>query len=172
MLFRSVDLAEWLPRLQATLAECLEMLAESQEPEVFISRQRCGLCHWYSHCYALAQAQQHLSLVPGVTPSRYQSLQALGVADIQSLAAVCPVNLGEVIGREVASQLQQQAQSLIENRAMRRVTQQIRMSGIGEATIGGMPLQGTTTRGATTGGLPLHLEIPTAAIEQIGRAHV
>ena len=121
-----VDLGEWLPRLQATLADCLEMLAQSQEPEVFISRQRCSLCHWYSHCYALAQAQQHLSLVPGVTPSRYQSLQTLGVADIQSLAAVCPVNLGEVIGGEVASQLQQQAQSLVENRAMRRVTRQIR----------------------------------------------
>ncbi len=121
-----VDLREWRPRLQKTLAECLAMLTQSQEPEVFISRQRCSLCHWYSHCYNLAQTQQHLSLVPGVTPSRYQSLQALGVVNIQSLAAACPVNLGEVIGEEVASQLQQQAQSLVENRAMRRVGRQIR----------------------------------------------
>jgi uncharacterized protein len=121
----AVDLGEWLPRLQATLTECWEMLATAQEPEVFISRQRCSLCHWYSHCYALAQLQQHLSLVPGVTPSRYQSLQELGVANIEALAAVCPINLGEAIGTGVASQLQQQAQSLVENRAMRRVNRQI-----------------------------------------------
>jgi uncharacterized protein len=121
----AVDLREWLPRLQATLSEFWEMLAQAQEPEVFISRQRCSLCLWYSHCYALAQAQQHLSLVPGVTPSRYQSLQGLGVGNIKALAAACPVNLGQSMGAEVASQLQQQAQSLVENRAMRRVNRRI-----------------------------------------------
>ena len=94
-----------------------------QEPEVFISRQRCSLCHWHSHCYELAQSQQHLSLVPGVTPNRYQSLQNIGVASIESLAGACPKAFrGCVIGRDVASQLQQQAQSLLENRAMLRLT--------------------------------------------------
>lgn len=116
----AVDLFEWLPRLENVLLECLKMLLGQQEPEVFISRQRCSFCHWYSHCYAIAQSQQHLSLVPGVTPSRYESLQAIGLATVESLATACPTHVGEAIGRDVASQLQQQAQSIIENRAIRK----------------------------------------------------
>ena len=119
-----LDLAEWLPRLNQVLADCATQLMQQQEPEVFISRQRCSLCHWHRHCYELAQSQQHLSLVPGVTPTRYQSLQNIGVASIESLAGACPKHLGEVIGRDVASQLQQQAQSILENRAMLRLTHQ------------------------------------------------
>ncbi|OKH24064.1 recombinase B [Hydrococcus rivularis NIES-593] len=116
----AVDLAEWLPRMRETLAECLQMLLARQEPEVFISRQRCGLCHWYGHCYTLAQSQQHLSLVPGVTPSRYEYLQAIGVDTVASLADACPINLGETMGREVATQLKQQAKAIVENRAIRK----------------------------------------------------
>ncbi len=115
-----VDLNQWLPRLQTTATDCLEMLTHSQEPEVFISRQRCNLCHWYNHCYAIAQSQQHLSLVPGVTPSRYQSLLDIGVETVESLADACPVNMGEIIGSDLANQLQQQAQSIIDNRALRK----------------------------------------------------
>jgi uncharacterized protein len=97
------------------------MLSQQQEPEVFISRQRCNLCHWYSHCYAIAQSQQHLSLVPGVTPNRYEYLQTIGVATLESLATAYHLNMEEVMGVEVAAQLQQQALSLLENRAILKV---------------------------------------------------
>ncbi len=117
----NVDLSVWIPKVQALIQECLPMLHQPQEPEVFISRQRCGLCHWYSHCYKLAQTQKHLSLVPGVTPSRYESLQLLGLKTVESLATSCPKTIGQVFGKEVATQLQQQAQSLIDNRAIRRL---------------------------------------------------
>ncbi|MCU0535011.1 MAG: TM0106 family RecB-like putative nuclease [Hydrococcus sp. Prado102] len=116
----TVDLLEWLPRMRETLKDAVQMLLARREPEVFISRQRCSLCHWYSHCYALAQSQQHLSLVPGVTPNRYEYLQAMGVDSVASLAAACPTNLGETIGREVAAQLKQQAQAIVEQRAIRK----------------------------------------------------
>ncbi|MGH2412764.1 MAG: TM0106 family RecB-like putative nuclease, partial [Microcystaceae cyanobacterium] len=115
-----VDLSIWIPRLQEILTECVLRLLRQKEPEVFISRQRCNLCHWHSHCYAIAQSQQHLSLVPGVTPTRYEYLQTIGVATVESLAAACPINMGEVMGVEVASQLKQQAQSIVENRAIRK----------------------------------------------------
>lgn len=115
-----VELDSWIPRMRETLFECLEMLVKQQEPEVFISRQRCSLCHWHSHCYTIAQSQQHLSLVPGITPNRYESLQTLGVVTVEALAATSPGNLSEFIGLEVASQLQQQAQSIVENRAFRK----------------------------------------------------
>lgn len=116
----TVDLVEWLPRMREAVADCLQILLARQEPEVFISRQRCSLCHWYTHCYAIAQSQQHLSLVPGVTPSRYEYLQAIGVDTVASLADACPIDMGEKIGLEVAGQLKQQAQALVENRAIRK----------------------------------------------------
>jgi predicted RecB family nuclease len=115
-----VELDVWIPRMQETRSECISMLIGEQEPEVFISRQRCSLCHWHRHCYAIAQSQQHLSLVPGITPNRYESLQTLGVVTVEALASACPINLGELMGLEIASQLQQQAQAIIENRAFRR----------------------------------------------------
>ncbi len=113
-----VDLREWLPRFQETLADCVQTLLKPEEPEIFISRQRCALCPWYGHCYALAQSQQHLSLVPGVTPSRYESLQSLGILTIQSLANIAPQSMAELMGPAIAAQLQIQAIAMVEQRAI------------------------------------------------------
>ncbi|NEO26284.1 MAG: TM0106 family RecB-like putative nuclease, partial [Kamptonema sp. SIO4C4] len=62
-----VDLEMWLPRMQEVLDSCVQMLRSHHEPDVFISRQRCGLCNWQSYCHGVAQDQNHLSLIPGVT---------------------------------------------------------------------------------------------------------
>jgi uncharacterized protein len=110
-----LNLDYWLPKMQNIVADCLKMLSTSTEPEVFISRQKCSLCHWYSHCYNKAKSEQHLSLVPGVTPKRYEYLTTLGIDTLQSLAAISPLNLGEEMRTDVALQLQQQARSLLEN---------------------------------------------------------
>ncbi|ACK68804.1 conserved hypothetical protein [Gloeothece citriformis PCC 7424] len=112
-----VELGTWLPKVRDIILECVPTLDHRQEPEVFISRQRCSLCHWYSHCYTLAQSQQHLSLVPGVTPSRYESLQTLGIDSVVSLANASPAKMGELMGLDIANQLQLQAQSIVQNRA-------------------------------------------------------
>ncbi|MGK7930101.1 MAG: TM0106 family RecB-like putative nuclease [Microcystaceae cyanobacterium] len=112
----TVDLTRWYPRLQETLDECVQVLVQQNEPEVFISRQRCSLCHWYDHCYKIAQEDNHLSLVPGVTPNRYESLQTLGVMTVESLANTDPHHLRETMSLEIAQQLQRQAQSILENR--------------------------------------------------------
>ncbi|MDJ0661912.1 MAG: TM0106 family RecB-like putative nuclease [Crocosphaera sp.] len=126
----SVDIEQWLPKLQLILDECVTILETVQEPEVFIARQRCNLCRWYSHCYAIAQSQQHLSLVPGVTPSRYQSLQEIGVVTTDSLAKANVDSLKEMMGTEVAERLQQQARSLIDNHAIARAQSQYNLSEI------------------------------------------
>ncbi|MCW6037092.1 TM0106 family RecB-like putative nuclease [Spirulina subsalsa FACHB-351] len=113
-----VDLTVWFPRLAETLAGCWQMLEEKREPEVFISRQRCGLCHWHSYCHAIAQTQQHLSLVPGVTPSRYEELQQLGVNSLEKLAHFTLPEVTEHIDFTVGEQLQLQALALWEKRAI------------------------------------------------------
>jgi predicted RecB family nuclease len=117
--YYEVDLWEAIPRMEAILEECLATLKNDQEPEVFISRSRCSLCHWYGHCYAIAKADQHLSLLPGVTPSRYLQLQALNLTTLESLADLHPNQLEHLagFGGEAARKLVRQAQSTTQNRA-------------------------------------------------------
>jgi predicted RecB family nuclease len=109
----SIDLAYWLPKMQQTVAECLTMLVNRDRPEVFISRQRCNLCHWYSYCYDRAKLQKHLSLVPGVTPKRHEQLQEIDITTLESLRAASELDLSAMMGTGVARQLQQQAHSLL-----------------------------------------------------------
>jgi uncharacterized protein len=115
----SVDLWEVLPRMQQILDECIQMLLQEQEPEVFIARSRCSLCHWLSHCHAIAKADQHLSLLPGVTPTRYVQLQAINLLTVKSLAETNPVELEPLpgFGRDAAYKLVRQARSALHNRA-------------------------------------------------------
>lgn len=114
----AVDLFKWIPRMQQILEEFIQVLELPNPPEVFISRQKCNLCHWYSQCYAVAQSEKHLSLLPGVTPIRYTQLQALAITTLESLANTNPSTLENLLGfdREVAPKLVVQAQSALERR--------------------------------------------------------
>ena len=114
----AVNLARALPQMQRVLEECIQTLQSPQAPEVFIARQRCSLCRWFTQCYAIAKSQQHLSLLPGVTPSRYAQLQALNLVPVESLATVNPTVLENLPGFDsrVAHNLVLQGQSSIQNR--------------------------------------------------------
>ncbi|MEB3151054.1 MAG: TM0106 family RecB-like putative nuclease [Sphaerospermopsis sp.] len=110
-----VDLDKWTPQMLDILAEYIQVVESPEAPEVFIARQKCHLCHWYNHCYAIAQSQQHLSLLPGVTPIRYTQLQALSTTTLEALANTNPSTLENVIGfdTQVASKLIVQAKSTL-----------------------------------------------------------
>ncbi|MFN7657876.1 MAG: TM0106 family RecB-like putative nuclease, partial [Dolichospermum sp.] len=56
-----VYLDKLIPQMLDILDEYTQVIDSVNPPEVFISRQKCNLCHWYNHCYGIAQAQQHLS---------------------------------------------------------------------------------------------------------------
>lgn len=111
----SVNLKVWLPRVQDLVRECLTMLNSKREPEVFISRQKCYLCSWHNSCHQIAQSQQHLSLIPGITPKRYQSLREQGINNLTSLSKVSLLDLHKIIDSKIAPNLYQQAQSLVHN---------------------------------------------------------
>ncbi len=117
-----VNLEYWLPKMQATITDCITMLTELDEPEVFISRQRCSLCHWYNHCYNTAKSQKHLSLIPGVTPKRYEYLTEQGIETVESLAEINSSLVNETITEEIINQLQEQAHSIIKNQAIWKST--------------------------------------------------
>lgn len=116
----SVQMDKWIPLMQEVLAECIQTLVFRQEPEIFISRQKCGLCRWHSSCHAIAQRERHLSLLPGVTPGRYRELQELEVTTVESLAESEISTLEPALGSDVAFALVQQAQSTLQNRPMLR----------------------------------------------------
>jgi uncharacterized protein len=106
--------------MQQILEEFIEVLELPNPPEVFISRQKCNFCHWYSQCYAIAQSEKHLSLLPGVTPLRYTQLQDVAITTLESLANTSPATLENLVGfdREVAPKLVVQAQSALERRPL------------------------------------------------------
>lgn len=113
-----VDLGKWTLQMRLILEEFIETLELSAAPEVFIARQKCNLCHWYSYCYAIAQSEKHLSLLPGVTPGRYAQLQALDIHTVESLAKTLPRELEKLPGfdHEVALKLVVQAEAVAKNR--------------------------------------------------------
>ncbi|AFY89444.1 RecB family nuclease, putative [Chroococcidiopsis thermalis PCC 7203] len=121
-----VSLARVLPQMQQIFAECVQTLAAPQAPEVFISRQRCSLCRWYSYCSGVARSQQHLSLLPGVTPNRYKELQAIDLVTLESLAKANSSDLASLRGfdKKIAHHLVLQAQSVLENRPISLLREQ------------------------------------------------
>jgi uncharacterized protein len=117
-----VNLEQQLPRLLETIAACAETLMQPEAPEVFISRSRCDMCVWLPHCYQVAQRQQHLSLLPGVTPNRYRHLAAIGLTTVETLAQIEPARLTLSSGFElsVAERLVHQAQATLRGVAIAR----------------------------------------------------
>jgi uncharacterized protein len=113
----AVDLLTIKPQMAALRAELLDMLLQAQEPEVFIARNRCSMCVWFDHCYAIAQTENHLSLLPGVTPTRYPVLQAHQFDTVEVLAHSDPLHLHAQtgLGRDVSTKLVSQAQSFLYN---------------------------------------------------------
>ncbi len=114
----------WQERLDAMLElleGCTQMLSGPIEPEVFIARNRCGLCAWQHFCHDIAVEQQHLSLLPGVTPKRYGYLQHVGITTLEILRQTKPKVLENLpgFGPAVAHKMIEQAQSTWSNRPVR-----------------------------------------------------
>ena len=97
----AVDLERYVPKLQAALDSCLNaedgVLMHAQPPEVFISRSRCDMCPWLGFCYQTAKAQNHLSLLPGITKARYPALVEMGITSVEALAQVKPGHLAGLL---------------------------------------------------------------------------
>ncbi len=81
-----VNLDQRTPQMFEILDDCIQMIENLDKPEVFISRQKCNLCGWYTTCHGEAESIKHLSLLPGVTAGRYARLKILEITDVESLA--------------------------------------------------------------------------------------
>jgi uncharacterized protein len=115
-----VDLVKWLPEIPQILEQYIQVIESQTAPDVFISRQKCNLCPWYNPCYGVAKSQQHLSLLPGVTPLRYSQLQTIPITTPAELAAAIPETLANLVGFDgnVATKLVIQAKSALLNKPL------------------------------------------------------
>mgnify|MGYP001799347465 FL=1 len=119
----TIDLEKQWPTLLELLDQCETVLTSEQTPDVFISRSRCDMCVWLNHCYDVAQSQNHLSLLPGVTLNRYRHLEKLGLTSVEALARYQPATLAQVSGFElkVAEKMVHQAQAKLSGAAIARI---------------------------------------------------
>jgi len=117
-----IDLEKQWPTLLELLDKCETVLTADKTPDVFISRSRCDMCVWLNHCYEVAQTQNHLSLLPGVTLNRYRHLDKLGLTTVETLARNQPTTLAQASGFElkVAEKLVHQAQAKMTGVAIAR----------------------------------------------------
>jgi len=118
----SVNLGQRTPQMFQILDDCIQMIENRDKPEVFISRQKCNLCGWYTICHAEAESIKHLSLLPGVTASRYARLKTLGITDVEALANASSELLAEYpeFPERVAFDVVQQAESHLLNQPLLR----------------------------------------------------
>jgi predicted RecB family nuclease len=117
-----VNLDRRTPEMFEILDDCIEMIENRHKPEVFISRQKCNLCGWYTVCHAEAESIKHLSLLPGVTAGRYARLKTLEITDVESLANASSQLLAEYpeFPDAVAFDVVRQAQSHLLNQPLLR----------------------------------------------------
>ncbi|MEG4025492.1 TM0106 family RecB-like putative nuclease [Microcoleus sp. S13C4] len=117
-----VNLDQRTPQMFEILDNCIQMIENRDKPEVFISRQKCNLCGWYTICHAEAESIKHLSLLPGVTASRYARLKTLEITDVEALANASSELLAEYpeFPDRVAFDVVQQAQSHLLNQPLLR----------------------------------------------------
>ncbi|AFZ10316.1 RecB family nuclease, putative [Oscillatoria nigro-viridis PCC 7112] len=118
----SVNLGQRNPQMFEILDDCIQMIEHRDKPEVFISRQKCNLCGWYTICHAEAESIKHLSLLPGVTASRYARLKSLEITDVEALANASSELLSEYpeFPDRVAFDVVQQAKSHLLNQPLLR----------------------------------------------------
>ncbi len=110
-----VHLSRRRTQVRQLLREYLHSLNQPEPPQVFMARSRCHLCHWREHCRQLNAATQPLSLLPGVTGSRYPLLQEAGIESIEALANAHLETLQAIpkLGSTVALQLKRQARATL-----------------------------------------------------------
>lgn len=108
-----LNLNIWIPPSRELVKEFATTIIDKNEPDVFISRQRCSFCQWYDGCYGLAKSQQHLSLIPGVTPKRYELLTREGINNLTHLSQVEASDLTRILDKDIGNKIYQQSQSLV-----------------------------------------------------------
>lgn len=111
----NLNLKIWIPKTQEVIKDYLFNIINGNEPKVFISRQRCSLCRWYDSCYAIAKSQNHLSLVPGITPKRYEILKKKGISTLESLTLTSVEDMNMLMELRTFIKLKNQATSILEN---------------------------------------------------------
>jgi len=123
----AVNVFKRLEEVEQSLLGLAKLFLHQQEPEVFISRQKCGLCNWHSSCHQVATKIDHLSLLAGVSPKRYQALKELNITSLKALAESEANDLENYpeLTEGIGKNLIKQAQSVLHNQPFIRPSELI-----------------------------------------------
>ncbi|MCW6052848.1 TM0106 family RecB-like putative nuclease [Lyngbya sp. CCAP 1446/10] len=173
-----VNLDQRTPQMFEILDNCIQMIKNRDKPEVFISRQKCNLCGWYTVCHAEAESIKHLSLLPGVTAGRYGRLKTLEITDVESLANASSPLLADYpeFPERVAFDVVRQAQSHLLNQPLLReegssaadsVADLADVTDRGSAADSVTDLADVTDRGSAVEAVNQFIRIPENAINSL-----
>ena len=173
-----VNLDQRTPQMFEILDNCIQMIENRDKPEVFISRQKCTLCGWYTICHAEAESIKHLSLLPGVTAGRYARLKTLELTDVKSLANASSALLADYpeFPDGVAFDVVRQAQSHLLNQPLLRKEESSATSNVrdladvmdrGSAASNVRDLADVTDRGSAVAAVNQFIRIPENAINSL-----
>jgi len=95
---------------------CLEQAVASPPPTYPEPVDHCDVCDWFSACDARRHADDHLSLVAGITTSQRRALDLLAVRTVRDLAATAPDVRVEGIGDSALVRIREQARIQVRGR--------------------------------------------------------
>ena len=79
--------------------------------------EHCGVCGWWKRCEERRRADDHLSLVAGITARQRDRLSAAGIARATDLGQLAPSRRVEGIARESLTRVREQARLQVEGRS-------------------------------------------------------
>ncbi len=98
------------------IRRCLEQAVASPLPTYPEPVEHCDVCDWFSECNARLHADDHLSLVAGITTSQRRALDLLSVRTVRDLAATAPDVRVEGIGDSALVRIREQARIQVRGR--------------------------------------------------------
>jgi len=79
--------------------------------------EHCGVCSWWKRCEERRRADDHLSLVAGITARQRDRLNAVGVTRVTELGAMDPAQRVEGIARASLARVREQARLQVAGRS-------------------------------------------------------
>lgn len=82
--------------------------------------EHCGVCHWWKRCEERRRADDHLSLVAGISARQRDRLTAASVARVSELGALDPEHRVHGIAKESLKRVREQARLQVAGRAAKK----------------------------------------------------
>ncbi len=85
----------------------------------------CNVCDWFGECIARRRADDHMSLVAGISGGQRRALDLVGIRTMSDLAVLAPESRVEGIGRAALARVREQARVQVRGRSEGRIVYEL-----------------------------------------------